>query len=107
MLVGEDSQRLHRFVVVVKRLAHPHQHDVEARGAHVERAGEDANLPDDFSRGEIANQAHLAGEAERARHGAADLRRDAEGVRRRVGNEDRLDVPPILEAQQEFFCAVG
>ena len=30
VLVGEDPQRLHRLVVVVQRLAHAHQHDVEA-----------------------------------------------------------------------------
>ena len=34
VLVGEDAQRLHRLVVVVERLAHAHQHDVERRVAH-------------------------------------------------------------------------
>ena len=34
---------------------------------------------------------HLAGQAEAAPHRAADLRRDAERLRRRVGDEDRLD----------------
>ena len=29
VLVGQDPQRLHRLVVVVQRLAHPHQDDVE------------------------------------------------------------------------------
>ena len=33
VLVGQDPQRLHRLVVVVQRLAHAHQHDVEGRVA--------------------------------------------------------------------------
>ena len=42
-------------------------------------------------------EAHLAGEAERARHRAADLRGDAEGLGRRVGDVDRFDVAAVGE----------
>ena len=74
--------------------------------AHAERVGEHAHLADDFARRQIADEAHLSREAERARHGAADLRRDAERHRRRVGNEDRLDLTAVGQAQQEFLGAV-
>ena len=47
-LVGQHPQRLHRLVVVVERLAHPHQDDVEAAVEQAELAGEHAHLTDDF-----------------------------------------------------------
>ena len=43
----------------------------------------------------------------RALHRAADLGRDAERLRRRVGDEDRLDVLAVGEPQQELGRAVG
>ena len=65
------------------------------------------DLAGDLSGGQVADKAHLAGQAEGACHGAADLRRDAEGHRRRIGDEDRFDLPPVREAQQEFLRPVG
>ena len=106
VLVGEDPERLHRLVVVVQGLTHAHEHDVESSVAHGESAREHAHLADDLARGEIAQQPHFSGETEGARHGAADLGRDAEGHGRRVGDEDRLDPPAVAEAQQKFFGAV-
>ena len=44
LLVVQDAQRLHRRVVVVQRLAHAHQHDVERLVDQVERVGEHAHL---------------------------------------------------------------
>ena len=52
---------------------------------------EHAHLADDLAGGQVAHEPHLAGQAEGARHRAADLGRDAEGHGRRVGDEDRLD----------------
>jgi hypothetical protein len=95
-----------RRIVIVERLSHPHQDDVEARLAHLQGIGEHAHLPDDLARGQVADQTHPAGEAERARHRAADLRRDAEGHRRRVGDEDRLDVLAVGEAKEKLLGAV-
>ena len=69
--------------------------------------GQHAHLAGDFAGGQVPHQPHLAREAERAGHRAADLRRDAEGHRRRVGNEDRLDLPAVGEREQEFLGAVG
>ena len=48
----------------------------------IEQAGrrrEHADLAGDLAGGQVADQPHLAGQAERAAHRAADLRRDAEG----------------------------
>ena len=68
--------------------------------------GEHADLADDFAGGQIPDEPHLAGQAERARHRAADLGRDAEGHRRRVGDEHRLDLAAVGEPQQELLGAV-
>ena len=45
----------------------------------VERLGQHPDLADDFAGRQVADEPHLAGQAERAGHRAADLRRDAEG----------------------------
>ena len=58
--------------------------------------GQHAHLPGDFAGGQMAHEAHLAREAERARHGAAHLRGNAERLRRRVGDVDGLDLPAVL-----------
>ena len=68
---------------------------------------EHAHLADDFPRRQMPHQAHLARQAERARHRAADLRRHAEGLRGRVRNVDGLDLPAIGESEQELRRAVG
>ena len=106
-VVGQDPQRLHRGVVVVQRLAHAHQHDVERRVGQACLARQHADLSGDLAGGEVPDEAHLAGETERAGHRAADLRRDAERLRRRVGDVDGFDPPAVLEAQQELRRAVG
>ena len=67
---------------------------------------EDAHLAGDFAGRQMANQAHLAGQAEGAAHRAADLRRDAEGLRRRVGDEDRFDLLAVGEREDELLRAV-
>ena len=69
---------------------------------HVELAQQDADLADDFARRQVADDAHAPGEAEGALHRAADLRRDAEGLRRRVGDEDRLDQVAVGELEEEL-----
>ena len=56
---------------------------------------------------QVPDQTHLAGKAERAGHRASDLGRDAEGHRRRVGNEHRLDLTTVSELQQELLGPVG
>ena len=74
-----------------------------------EEAGRRASTrtwPDDLARRQVADEAHLAGQAERAGHGAPDLGRDAEGHRRRIRDEDGLDLAAVGEAQQELLGAV-
>jgi hypothetical protein len=105
--IREHPQRFHCLVVVVEGLAHAHQHDVEGGLAHVQRAGKDTHLAHDFTGGQVPYQTHLAGQAERARHRAADLGRNAEGHRRRIRDEDRFDVPAVDEPQQELLRAIG
>ena len=95
-----------RFTRKRRRLAHAHEHDVEGRVEQARRPCQHAHLRGDFARRQMAHEAHLAGQAEGAPHRAADLRRDAEGLRRRVGNEDALDLAPIGEGQHELAGAV-
>ena len=72
----------------------------------MEGAGQHAHLAHDFPGGEIADQAHLACQAEGARHCAADLRRDAEGLSRRIGDEHRFDVKAVCELLREDLAAL-
>ena len=107
MLVGEHAQGPHRLIVVVQGFAHAHEDDVERGLEQVQHPRQDADLSGNFSGGQIADDAHLPGEAEGAPHRAPDLRRDAERLLRRIGDVDRLDQPPIGEPEQELGGAVG
>ena len=73
---------------------------------HRERVGQHADLADDFARGQVPREPHLAGQAERAGHRAAHLRRDAEGHGRRIGDEHRFDPLAVRQAKQELLGAV-
>jgi hypothetical protein len=103
---GENPKRAHRLVVVVQRLAHAHQHDVESCVCEAKLADEHPHLTRDFTGGQVAKQAHLSGQAERARHGTPDLRRDAQRHPRSVRNEHRLDVAVVRQSKEEFLGAV-
>ena len=106
VLVGQDPQRLHRLVVVVKRLAHAHQDDIEARVAHVERVGEHADLTDDFAGGQVPHQPHLAGQAERqaiAQPTWVEMQKVIAGV---SGMNTDSIWRPSARREQEFFGAV-
>jgi hypothetical protein len=54
----------------------------------------------------MAHQPHLPRQAEGARHGAADLGRDAQRHRRRVRDEHRFDRAAVPEPEQELFGSV-
>ena len=63
--IEQNAQRRHHRVVIQQRLALAHQHDIRLRlerGAIVFERHE--HLPDDFARGEIANQAQRGRQAE-------------------------------------------
>ena len=68
--------------------------------------GQDADLSGNLARSEIADEPHLARQAEPARHRASDLGRDAERHGRRVGDEDRLDAAAVCELEHELPGAV-
>ena len=110
--VHHDLQRRRDIVVIVERLAHPHQHDVGQlpvllrRRPFAERVARHHDLPDDLGRAQIAHQALRAGMAEAAGQGAADLRGDAQRAAVAFRDVDGLDLLPVVEAQQPFAGAV-
>ena len=67
----------------------------------------DADLPRDFCRREVADEPHLAGQAEIAVHCASNLARDAEGLLRSIRNVDGFDSFAIRELRQELPRAVN
>ena len=73
---------------------------------HRQRVGQHPDLTDDFACGQIPREPHLAGEAERAGHRAAYLRRNAEGHGRGIGNEHRFDPLAVGQAKQELLRAI-
>ena len=79
----------------MQRFAHAHQHDIESLTLQIDRVGEHSDLTHDFAGRQIPDKAHLSGQAERARHGATNLRRDAERHRGRIGDEHRFDLTTV------------
>ena len=76
--IEQDAHGGHRRVVVEQRFALAHQHDVGLRRKRFPILFQrDQNLPHDFARREIADQAQLRGQAKMAIDGAARLRRNA------------------------------
>ncbi len=106
MFVVQDAQGFHHRVVVVQRFAHAHEHDVERLVVQTKRVCEHPHLPGNLAGGQIANEPHLPGQAERARHGASDLRRDAERHGGGIGNEHRFDLLAVGEPEQELLGAI-
>ncbi len=112
---GQDRDRLHQHSVVGERLAHAHKDDVgNVTPFFAQPAGEMQHLPSDLTRAQIAQEALLAGSAERAAHGAAGLGRDANSLATpaRVGrvilHQHRLDRVTVVEPQKQLArAAVG
>jgi hypothetical protein len=63
-------------------------------------------LVDDLVGAQVAAEAHPAGRAERAVEAAADLRRDAQGLPARLGNDHRFDLRAVTGGQHELARAV-
>ena len=116
--------------IIVKWLAHAHEHDIGHRADTLARRHEpssrrlaareitqpiagDENLSDDFRRCQIANERHCAGMAERAVQCAAHLARDAESATIRLRDIHALDLGPVVAGMrrrhphQPFARAVG
>ncbi len=96
-------------VVVGQRLAHPHEDDVRQPAvvpvAKFHRGRTD--LLEDLCRRQVALQPALTGRAERARHPAARLRRDADGVSLRIAHQHRLERRAVDRAPQHFSRLPG
>lgn len=105
---GDEGDCCHEVVEVCHRLAHAHKDEAVDTLAGDLLGGED--LAGDFRGVEVPGVAGEAGGAEFAAVGAADLRGDTEGAAIRFfavecgvcGDEDGLDVAPVVEAEKEF-----
>lgn len=111
-VVGEDVYGRERVVVVVQGFAHTHEDDVaQAFATCLQEAVYEEGLGDDFAGGEVTLEAHLAGGAEDAAHGAAGLGADAGGGAAFEFHEDGFDGFAIGEGEEEFageaVAAVG
>ena len=99
-LDAEQLDRRQHVVEVVCRLAHAHEDDLAHRAPHARQH----HLRDDFGAAELAQQPALAGLAEHATDGAAELCRDAHAVARQQHAFHRLAVG---EFDQQARRAVG
>ena len=106
-VVGQPAEGEH-LVVVVERLAHAHQHDVGDPPAVAPRlARRPQQLLEDLAAGEVAAEAHGARRAERAREGAARLRRDADRAAVAVPHQHRLEREPVQRAEPRLHRLIG
>ena len=92
-LLGDATDRRQHPGVVGQRLPHPHEDDVGQPVAPLvaQRRRRAAHLLQDLRGRQVAGQSTLPGGAERARHAAARLRRDAHRVALRVAHQHRLE----------------
>ena len=96
MLIVKDAQRAHHLIVVVQGLAHAHEDDVEWF-VHAERGGIPAPVRR-FPGRQVADEPHLAGQAERAGHGTQPTWVEMQKVIAGVSDEHRFDLPAIRQA---------
>ena len=83
-LFDQQADGGHEVVVVQERLAHAHEHQVDALAAHFDAVALEYgdHLAGDLARGQVALETELGGQAELAVDGAAHLAGDAD---RRAG----------------------
>jgi hypothetical protein len=105
--VRQDADGAQRRVIVVQRLAHAHEHNVEGLAGQAGVLRQDSGLPGDFGGRQVAQQPHLARQAERAAHRAAHLGRDAERLGRRIRDEHGFNLLPIVKPEEELGRPVG
>jgi len=103
--VGQSPQRLHRRLVVVQRLAHPHEHEIPQSVAllRAQPALGDQHLRHDFPGPQMPHKAHLARGAKDATHGAAGLGAQAGGVAPGIAHDHRLNLLAVVEAKEELL----
>jgi hypothetical protein len=98
----EIVMRVHHGVVVMERLALPHEDDVAH--AHAGRALGTRLRLGDLARGQVALQPHLRGGAEGAAERAPRLRREAQGQGVAVAHEHDLDAPTVGHRAKEVLA---
>ncbi len=109
-LVHEDPQRGHGGVVVEQRLPHSHDHDVPGERVLLATVGVGGrggvvvhhrrHLAEDLPGLQVALVPGDTGQAEGALQGAAGLGRDADRPAVTLGDVDRLDGGPAVEAEE-------
>ncbi len=103
---------LRDVLVIVERLAHPHEHDVGDHAAVTRRRpladgiARQHELADDLAGLEVAHELLRAGMAELAGERAADLRGDAQGAAVLLRNVHGLDEIAVGEPQEPLARAV-
>ena len=99
--LGDLADCGEQAVVVGQRLAHAHEDDVgQARALRRHHRGGCADLVNNLRGGQVAVQTALAGSAERTRHAAARLGRNAQRGAVRVAHEHGLQQDPVVQAPQ-------
>jgi hypothetical protein len=121
VVVEQDLQRRQHLAVVGQGLAHAHEHHVgddavilgkivtgrQAARGPAERLRREPDLRHDLGGGQVAREPLRAGRAERAVHGAADLRGDAQRAAVILGDEHGLDGLALARLGHPFARAVG
>ncbi len=101
--VREPQRRIPHLVEVEERLAHPHEDEVVDRL----EPPKVQHLIEDLGRFQIPAETHRTRRAERARKGAAGLRRDADRAAAvAVAHQHRLDRMPVGGAEERLHRAV-
>ncbi len=104
--LGEAAYGADHGLVVGQRLAHAHEHDVGDPGRSArdlvprQRPGTGHDLLDDLGGGHVALESALARGAERTRHAAAGLGRDAHRHPVGVAHQHRLDQRVVEQPPQ-------
>jgi hypothetical protein len=105
--VGEDPDRFGDRAEVQQRLPHSHEHDVRDALRGLERFAHADDLLDDLGGREIPREAERTRGAERARHRAAHLRRQAQRDPLGFRYQHRFDLRPVGGAQDRLQRAVA
>ena len=114
MVVQHHAQRRHQGGIILQRLPHAHHHHVGdhafARRRAQARAQRVLGMPElgqDLARAQVATEPLVPGGTEAAAHGAAGLRRDAQGAPVVLGNEDRFHRIACADVEQPLDGTVS
>src|SRR4030095_46698 len=102
--ITNNLQRRHHCIIIVQRLAHPHEHEVAQLPAtyRSQSALRIQDLPHDFSRPQMAHESHLPCRTKNAPHRAARLCADTGRVTSVVSHQHRLNRLTVREPEQKL-----